>query len=155
MKHRFRLSHLPSLQSMARSICFGVLLASQMSGSVAQTGFSPYFERTGKGAFDQYRNTLLCAAILERALLAEQDPIRKEKLQQGVEYAIGFAGYVLESGNVVEPGGVILRPDNLAADRTFARNKWHDIANSLEQQDKSAILEELWCLQQYGHKWGS
>jgi len=129
-----------------------MLLTLQTTITMAQTGFSPYFERSGKGSFDQYRNTLLCAAIMEHALVTEQDPARKEKLQQGIEYAIRFAIYILERGNVVEPGGVILDPGNLPADRTKAQNRWRDIADSLEQQDRSAKLEELWCLQQYGHK---
>lgn len=115
--------------------------------------FSPYFETTGRGAYDLYRDTLLCSAVLERALETEPESEQRSELEKGVTYTANFALFLLESGNVVATGGSIRTPHKLAADRQERRTDWQAVLSSLEKTGETPDAEIARCLRLYGHDW--
>lgn len=116
--------------------------------------FSPFLEVTGRGAYDQYRDTLLCGAVLQEALAdGEPDPSQRILLEKGVIYTEGFARFVLESGNVVDTNGTILTPDSLPADQDRTQADWQAVRAGLDEADEAPAAEIARCLMLFGHDW--
>lgn len=113
--------------------------------------FSPYMETTGRGAYDQYWDALLCNAVLEREIETTPDSERRPHLEQGAGYTANFALFLLESGNVVDRAEVILAPDTLPIDRHEARADWGAMLDTLEHEAVKAEIGR--CLRLYGHEW--
>jgi len=131
-----------------------VLVAFVVAGTAARAqDFSPFVRPTGRGAYDLYRDTLLCNVVLERAIWAEPESDWRPQLEQGLTYTAGFALFLLESGNVVDMSGAILAPDNLPIDRRNARADWQAVVFSLEETGETPEAEIARCLRLYGHDW--
>lgn len=131
-----------------------VLLAFVVAGHAARAqDFSPFVETTGWGAYDLYRDTLLCNAVLARAMAGEADRERQPRLEQGVAYTAGFALFLLETGDVVDPGGTILAPESFSGDRQRSDADWQAILLSLDGGGIAAEAETARCLRLYGHPW--
>jgi hypothetical protein len=125
------------------------------SAALAQT-FSPHFKTTGRGAYDLYNDTVLCSAVLERAIQAGPESERRAQLEKGIDYTVNFALFLLESGNVVDMSGAVLAPDNLPVDRRNAHNDWRAVVYSLEEEGKmpdAGEAEVARCLSLFGHDW--
>src|SRR5690606_41867768 len=104
-----------------RIACLALALAA-MSAQVAMAqDFSPYLKTTGRGAYDLYNDTVLCNAVLERAIEAEPESELLPLLEMGIDYTVNFALFLLESGDVVDESGAILAPDVLPIDRRNGR----------------------------------
>lgn len=131
------------------AVALGILLASPLSAQ----NFSPHMETTGRGAYDQYRDTILCGAVLEREIETVPDGARRPHLEQGASYTRNFALFMLESGNVVDVVGVILAPGNLPVDWRDARADWRAILETLGQEGETVEAEIARCLGLYGHAW--
>ncbi len=130
------------------------LIAVAMSTPVALAqDFSPHFKTTGRGAYDLYNDTVLCSAVLERAIEAEPESEQLPLLEKGIDYTVNFALFLLESGNVVDMSGAILAPDNLPIDRRNARADWQAVLFSLEDEGETPEAEIARCLRLYGHDW--
>jgi hypothetical protein len=130
------------------------LIAVAMSTPVALAqDFSPYFKTTGRGAYDLYNDTVLCSAVLERAIEAAPESEQLPLLEKGIGYTVNFALFLLGSGNVVDMSGAILAADNLPIDRRNARADWQAVLFSLEDEDETPEAEIARCLRLYGHDW--
>ncbi len=112
--------------------------------------FSPYLQQTGKGAYDLYKDALLCAAVLEWEIEKAPDNEQRPRLEQGTNYARNLALHMLESGNVVNLAGAILMPRNLPVDLKKAGSDWQAV---LEQKGADTVPEVERCLRLYGHDW--
>lgn len=140
--------------SISNRIACLALVVSAMSTPVAVAqDFSPYFETTGRGAYDLYNDTVLCNAVLERALEAEPESKQRPQFEKGIAYTVNFALFLLESGDVVDMSGAILAPDNLPIDRRNARADWQAVLFSLEDEGETPDAEIARCLRLYGHDW--
>lgn len=131
------------------ALALGVLLASPLSAQ----NFSPYIETTGRGAYDQYQDALLCGAMLEWEIEAVPDSARRPHLEQGVSYTRNFALFLLESGNVVYPADTILAPDHLPTAQQNARADWRAVLDTLEAAGETPEAEIARCLSLYGYDW--
>ncbi|MBW7862671.1 MAG: hypothetical protein H3C33_16450 [Rhodocyclaceae bacterium] len=130
------------------------LIAVAISTPVALAqDFSPYFKTTGRGAYDLYNDTVLCSAVLERAIEPEPESEQLPLLEKGIDYTVNFALFLLESGDVVDMSGAILAPDNLPIDRRNARADWQAVLFSLEDEGETPEAEIARCLRLYGHDW--
>ena len=143
---------------MTRSIsnriaCLALTLAAMSAPMALAQDFSPYFETTGRGAYDLYNDTVLCSAVLERALEAEPESEQLPLLEKGIDYTVNFALFLLETGDVVDMSGAILAPDNLPIDRRNARADWQAVLSSLEDEGEAPDAEIVRCLRLYGHDW--
>src|SRR5690606_31459138 len=144
--------------TMTRSIsnriaCLALTLAAMSAPMALAQDFSPYFETTGRGAYDLYNDTVLCNAVLERAFEAEPKSKQRAQIEQGINYTASFAQFLLESGDVVDMSGAILAPDNLPIDRRNARADWQAVLSSLEDEGEAPDAEIGRCLRLYGHDW--
>lgn len=142
--------------SRAPVVCTATLAIAQLASTALAQNFSPHFETTGRGAYDQYNDTVLCSAVLEWAIEAAPDSARLQLLEKGINYSINFALLVLESGNVVDMSGAILAADNLPIDRRNARADWRAVAYTLEDEGKmpeAGEAEVTRCLDLFGHDW--
>lgn len=135
-----------------RIACLSLVAAVTGASPVHAQDFSPYFETTGRGAYDLYRDTLLCNVVLKRAIRAEPESDWRPQLEQGLTYTADFALFLLESGNVVDTGGTILTPDSLPADRQEADAAWQAILVSFEDGGEAVDAEMARCLRLYGHE---
>ena len=141
-------------RSSSNRIARLTLIAAAMSAPTAHAqDFSPYYETTGRGAYDLYNDTVLCSAVLERALEAEPEDEQRPQIEKGINYTVNFATFLLESGNVVDMSGAILAPDNLPIDRRNARADWQAVLSSLEDEGDTPDAEIARCLRLYGHEW--
>lgn len=131
------------------ALALGLLGASPLSAQ----NFSPYLQQTGKGAYDLYRDALLCGAVLEREIETAPEGERRAHLEKGVDYTRNFALFMLESGNVVDPAGAILTPEDLPVARQNARADWQAILDKLGEEGETAEAEIARCLSLYGHDW--
>lgn len=131
------------------AVAMSLLSASPLSAQ----DFSPYVQRTGKGAYDLYSDALLCGAVLEWEIETAPDDERRPRLEQGVNYARNFALFMLESGNVVDVAGTILTPGDLPVDQQKAYADWQSILDALEQEGETPDAEIDRCLRIYGHEW--
>ena len=143
---------------MTRSIsnriaCLALTLAAMSAPMALAQDFSPYFKTTGRGAYDLYNDTVLCSAVLERALEAEPESEQLPLLEKGIDYTASFALFLLESRDVVDMSGAILAPDNLPIDRRNARADWQAVLSSLEDEGEAPDAEIVRCLRLYGHDW--
>ncbi|WP_186398194.1 hypothetical protein [Stappia sp. P2PMeth1] len=130
------------------------LIAATMSAPVALAqDFSPYFKTTGRGAYDLYNDTVLCSAVLERALETDPQGEQRPEFGKGITYTVNFARFLLESGDVVDMSGAILAPGNLPVDRRNARADWQAVLFSLEEEGETPDAEIARCLRLYGHDW--
>lgn len=116
-------------------------------------GFSPYLETTGRGAYDQYRDAVWCGAVLEREIEAAPDAGRRPHLEQGADYTRNFALLMLESGDVIDPAGTILAPDDLPVARQKALAGWQAVLDTRGNNGESVEAEIARCLSLYGHDW--
>lgn len=134
-------------------VCLALSVVAASAPAALAQDFSPYFETTGRGAYDLYNDTVLCSAVLERAL--ESQPAREQRpeLEKGVNYTVNFALFLLEGGNVVDMSGAILAPDNLPTDRRNAHADWQAVLFSLEEEGETPDAEIARCLRLYGHDW--
>ena len=140
--------------SISNRIACLALVVSAMSTPVAVAqDFSPYFETTGRGAYDLYNDTVLCNAVLERAFEAEPESEQLPLLEKGIDYTVNFALFLLETGDVVDMSGAILAPGNLPIDRRNARADWQAVLSSLEDEGEAPDAEIVRCLRLYGHDW--
>ncbi len=141
----------PSISN--RIACLALALAAMSAPVALAQDFSPYFKTTGRGAYDLYNDTVLCNAVLERALEAEPESEQLLLLEKGIDYTVNFALFLLESGDVVDMSGAILAPDNLPIDRRNARADWQAVLFSLEDEGETPDAEIARCLRLYGHDW--
>ena len=130
-----------------------ILIGALFVSAASAQNFSPYFKTTGRGAYDQYNDTVLCSAVLERAIADEPESEQSPHLEMGVNYTVNFAVFLLESGNVVDMSGAILAPDNLPIDRRNARTDWQTVLFSLEEAGETPDAEVARCLSLFGHTW--
>ncbi len=118
--------------------------------------FSPHFETTGRGAFDQYNDTLLCNTVLESAVAAASESAQRAHLERGVNYTRNFARFLLESGNIVDTDGHVLAPDALSGDLLQVQAKWQTMVQTLEAAGDMPDAEDAEinrCLSLFGHDW--
>lgn len=134
-----------------RIACLALVVAAMSASTVLAQDFSPYFETTGRGAYDLYNDTVLCNAVLERAIEAEPESELLPLLEMGIDYTVNFALFLLESGDVVDESGAILAPDVLPIDRRNARANWQVVLTSLKEADETPDAEVARCLRLYGH----
>lgn len=130
-------------------LALGLLAASPLSAQ----NFSPYLETTGRGAHDQYRDTLLCSAVLEREIETAPDGARRSHLERGVLYTHNFALFMLATGNVVDGRGAILPADSLSVDRHDAQARWRAVLDEPGRDGATVEAEIVRCLGLYGHDW--
>lgn len=128
------------------TVALGLLYASPLPAQE----FSPYLPQTGKGAYDLYKDALLCAAVLEWEIKKVPDNEQRPRLEQGTNYARNLALHMLESGNVVDLAGAILMPRNLPVDLKKAGSDWQAV---LKQEPTDTVPEVERCLRLYGHDW--
>lgn len=140
-------------RSPNRIACFALIAAAMNVSPAHAQDFSPFLETTGKGAYDLYRDTVLCSAVLEHAIEAEPESERRPQLDKGATYTAGFARFLLESGKVVDMDGAILSPDKLPIDRRNARADWQAVLISLDEGKVTREAEIARCLRLYGHDW--
>lgn len=132
---------------------FAVALSLLLASPLSAQNFSPHIETTGWGAYDQYRDTILCGAVLEREIETAPYIARRPHLDQGVSYTRNFALFLLESGNVAEATGSILAPDDLPIAQQNARTDWQAMVDALEEDGETMEAEIARCLKLYGHDW--
>ena len=133
--------------------CAVALAAASYAPTAPARNFSPHLDTTGRGAFDQYNDAVLCNAVLEREIETVPDSGRRPHLEKGVHYTRNFALFMLESGNVVDVAGAILTSGNLPVDRQKAYADWQSIFDALEQEGETPDDEIARCLRIYGHDW--
>lgn len=137
-----------------RQIGIAVALALLVALPLSAQDFSPHFKTTGKGAYDLYNDTVLCSAVMERAIEVDPHGEQGPHLERGINYSVNFALFLLASGDVVDMSGAILAPDNLPIDRRNARSDWQAVLlSSLEEEEETATAEIARCLRLYGHDW--
>ena len=119
-----------------------------LTAAVGQ-GVSPWLERTGRGPYDQYRDTLFCHAVLERALAADPARPEGERIAGSLGYTAGFAAFLLESATVTAADGAILGPERIDPDTEAARAIWDAVLRS-EDGAAAAAVELARCLATYG-----
>lgn len=133
------------------------VLATLLASEAFAQNFSSHFKTTGRGAYDLYNDTVLCSAVLERAIQeAGPESEQRAQLEKGINYTVNFALFLLESGNVVDMSGAILAPDNLPIDRRNARDDWRAVVYSLEEESRmpdAGEAEVARCLSLFGHDW--
>lgn len=137
------------LTRLALSVPIAILLS---GGPAPAQDWSPLVERTGRGPLDQYRNTVHCSAVFEQALDTALPDVQRVRLEQGIEYALNFSLFVLESGSVVDETGTILGPAVLPASRHLARETWLVALDSGAPPGLEGA-EIARCLRLYGHAW--
>lgn len=128
----------------------GVTIALSLLGvtSLPAQEFSPYLQRTGKGAYDLYKDALICVVVLAQEIQAAPDSAQCPNLETAIGNARSLALLLLESGNVVDLTGAILMRDNLVADQQKADSDWQA---RLETQGEDTGPEVDRCWRLYGH----
>lgn len=133
--------------------CAALAAATVGAPAALAQNFSPFLERSGKGAYDLYRDALLCNAALEQAIEAGTKAEEAGRLEQGLDYTANFALFLLDTGDVVAPGGAILDRDHMPDAQSAARAAWRAALLALERRGETADPEIARCLAVFGRKW--
>jgi len=124
-------------------------LATALAPGVLAQNFSPYFETTGRGAYDLYNDAVACSALLEGQSAHRTRGEDRAQLKTGAREARDLALFLLGSGTVVDESGAVLAPDNLSIDLRNARSDWVAVLLSIEDEGGTPEAETARCLSLY------
>jgi len=135
--------------SSTNGLAAALFLATAFVPAAMAQNFSPYFETTGRGAYDLYNDAVACSTLLEGQAADMSRVEERERLEVGARDARDFALFMLGTGNVVDNSGAILAPDNLEIDLRNARFDWVVVLHSIEDEGETPDAEVARCLSIY------
>jgi hypothetical protein len=136
-------------RSLAFLFCLAVMTCGLPVTSAKAQEFSPYFETTGRGAYDLFRDALLCSALIKLVLDTDSDHPDPGLLATTRADTEDFARFLLDTGNVIDRDGAILSAEDLGGARRTAQTDWEERFVAL-REDREAMAAEIdRCLRLY------